>query len=55
MTLQPKAPTQSTLDDAVWSEFDYWLRTARWCNERGWRMGWDAVAVDSGGREGRTQ
>src|SRR3954471_2221085 len=30
-------------------------RTARWRNERGWRMGVDAVAVDSGGREGRTQ
>src|SRR5215212_8673132 len=32
----------NTLDDAVWSEFDGWLRTARWRNERGWRMGVDA-------------
>src|SRR4051812_12466799 len=45
----------NTLDDEVWSSFDHWLRTARWRNERGWRMGIDAVAVDSGGREGRTQ
>jgi phage terminase large subunit GpA-like protein len=45
----------NTLDDEVWSNFDQWLRTAKWRNERGWRMGIDAVAVDSGGREGRTQ
>src|SRR5215212_10275477 len=45
----------NTLDDAVWSRFDRWLRTARWRNERGWRMGIHTVAVDSGGREGRTQ
>ena len=45
----------NTLDDEVWSEFDKWLRTTRWRNERGWRMGVDGVAVDSGGREGRTQ
>jgi phage terminase large subunit GpA-like protein len=44
-----------TLDDEVWSAFDKWLGAARWRNERGWRMGIDAVAVDSGGREGRTQ
>ncbi|MCC2651677.1 MAG: bacteriophage tail assembly protein [Microvirga sp.] len=45
----------NTLDDEVWSNFDHWLRNAKWRNERGWRMGIDAVAVDSGGREGRTQ
>ena len=45
----------NTLDDEVWSAFDKWLRATRWRNERGWRMGIDAVAVDSGGREGRTQ
>jgi phage terminase large subunit GpA-like protein len=45
----------NTLDDAVWSKIDHWLKTARWRNERGWRMGIDAIAIDSGGREGRTQ
>src|SRR3954451_1608439 len=30
-------------------------RTARWRNERGWRMGVDGAGVDSGGSEGGTQ
>lgn len=45
----------NTLEDEVWRQFDDWLKRGRWRNERGWFMRVDAVAVDSGGRDGRTQ
>ena len=45
----------NTLQDPVWHALDAWHSKSRWRNERGWRMGIDAMAVDSGGREGRTQ
>jgi len=45
----------NTLQDPVWSRLDDWHMKSRWRNERGWKMGIDAMAVDSGGREGRTQ
>jgi phage terminase large subunit GpA-like protein len=45
----------NTLQDPVWQKLDDWHRKSRWRNERGWKMGIDAMAVDSGGREGRTQ
>jgi phage terminase large subunit GpA-like protein len=44
----------NTLEPAVWAQFDAWLKT-KWKHPKGWQIGIDAVAVDSGGREGRTQ
>jgi len=45
----------NTLEAEVWREYDQWRRASRWDHPNGWRIGIDAVAVDSGGREGRTQ
>jgi phage terminase large subunit GpA-like protein len=45
----------NTLEKEVWADFDEWRRTSRWDHPNGWRIGIDAVAIDSGGREGRTQ
>lgn len=44
----------NTLEGPVWSKFDAWLKS-KWRHPNGWRIGVDACAVDSGGREGRTQ
>jgi phage terminase large subunit GpA-like protein len=44
----------NTLEDAVWAKFDAWLKS-KWRHPNGWLLGVDACAVDSGGREGRTQ
>jgi phage terminase large subunit GpA-like protein len=44
----------NTLGAEVWSQFDAWLKT-KWRHPNGWKIGIDGVAVDSGGREGRTQ
>ena len=44
----------NTLEDGVWREFDAWTKTG-WNHPNGWRIGLDGVAINSGGREGRTQ
>jgi len=44
----------NTLEDETWAAFDKWLRRT-WRHPKGWQLGIDACAVDSGGREGRTQ
>jgi phage terminase large subunit GpA-like protein len=45
----------NTLEDEVWEEYDKWRRFSKWDHPNGWKIGIDAVAIDSGGREGRTQ
>lgn len=44
----------STLEDLTWKEFDTFTKTT-WPHPNGWKIQLDAVAVDSGGSEGRTQ
>lgn len=44
----------NTLDDTTWATFDKWLRRT-YRHPKGWQLGIDAAAVDSGGHEGRTQ
>ncbi|WP_262027583.1 phage terminase large subunit family protein [Microvirga sp. Mcv34] len=44
----------NTLDDGTWQEFDAFLKTT-WTHPNGWKIGIDGTAIDSGGREGRTQ
>jgi phage terminase large subunit GpA-like protein len=44
----------NTLEPEVWAKLDK-FRRRRWMHPNGWQMGIDALAVDSGGREGRTQ
>src|ERR1700674_869578 len=44
----------NTLEDAVWKDLDQFLKT-RWRHSRGWSIGIAGTAIDSGGREGRTQ
>lgn len=44
----------NTLEDGVWRALDAFLKT-RWVHPRGWLIGIDGCAIDSGGREGRTQ
>lgn len=44
----------NTLDAEVWHELDQFSRR-RWAHPNGWKLGIDGMAVDSGGREGRTQ
>jgi phage terminase large subunit GpA-like protein len=44
----------NTLESEVWSAFDSWLKS-KWKHSNGWTLGIDACAIDSGGREGRTQ
>jgi phage terminase large subunit GpA-like protein len=44
----------NTLQPEVWRDLDK-LSKERWQHPNGWMLGVDAMAVDSGGREGRTQ
>src|ERR1700730_1058954 len=44
----------NTLEDGVWCDLDRFLKT-RWRHPNGWMIGIDGAAIDSGGREGRTQ
>lgn len=44
----------NTLEDQVWRELDSFLKK-KWRHSRGWQIGIDGAAIDSGGREGRTQ
>jgi phage terminase large subunit GpA-like protein len=44
----------NTLEDEVWKTFDTWLKS-KWRHPNGGLMAVDACAIDSGGREGRTQ
>jgi phage terminase large subunit GpA-like protein len=44
----------NTLEDGVWKTLDGFLKT-RWRHPNGWMIGIDGTAIDSGGREGRTQ
>lgn len=45
----------NTLQPEVWAQLDEWHRLWRGTHPQGWEMRIDAMAVDSGGREGRTQ
>jgi phage terminase large subunit GpA-like protein len=44
----------NTLEDGVWKTLDGFLKS-RWRHPNGWMIGIDGTAIDSGGREGRTQ
>src|ERR1700730_1107207 len=44
----------NTLEDGVWKTQDAFLKT-KWRHPNGWMIGIDGTAIDSGGREGRTQ
>lgn len=45
----------NTLEPGVWRKLDRWHREFYFRHPNGWLLGIDAMAVDSGGREGRTQ
>jgi phage terminase large subunit GpA-like protein len=45
----------NTLEPRVWRDLDLWHRDFSIRHPNGWLLGIDAMAVDSGGREGRTQ
>lgn len=45
----------NTLEPEVWQALDQWHAGFDWRHPNGWRLRIDAMAVDSGGREGRTQ